>query len=354
MKTKNGTVKASEVVVDRELNVRLDYDVPSMMDSIRRIGKITDPVHVWKKEDGSLVVLRGNRRISAAQELLKEEISKELHAELNKIPAIFYEGLSEKEAFDVVLDQGDQKTLNKAEIAKAVWRCFDQGMDNVTIYFKMYQALALMTGQLKKAHEVEQIRSYADRKTFLQKWFKGTVDQFLAYAWACGPMVKEQVILNLLSGTRPLTEEEKKNVRFDATRKAVTELYKAYKNDKDRGQWNARKHSGPEFEEIVDKFEKIYTGEPVEGESDKPKKMTYKALEGMADQFRSSDLSTLAKVILGQETANLIVLDDEAFRLEMVFETLRELQNDLKGVKKEVVTAILSLDHEQVKNVLTK
>lgn len=355
-KTKNGTVKASEVIVDRDFNVRLDYDLESLLESVVRAGRITDPVHIWKKDDGTLTVIRGNRRISVCHLILanKDEYTKELLAEMERIPAIFYEGLSDKQAFDLVLDQGDQKSLNKAEIAKAVWRCLDQGMELDTLYFKMYQALALFTGRLKKAHDFEAIKSFAEKKKFLKDWFKGTVDQFLVYAWKCGPMVKEQVILNLLSGTRPLTEEEKSRVRFDATRKVVVELYNAYANDTKAGKWNARKHSGPEFEEIVAKHESIYTDGPQAIEDDKPKRMTYKTLEGMAEQFRSSDLKTMAQGILGKEVINLISLDEEAYRLELVFETLRELQNDLKGVKKEVVQAILSLDHELVKNVLTK
>jgi len=353
-KTKNVFLKASDLFVDRALNVRLDYDVPSMVESIRRVGRITDPIHVWLKDDGKYTVIRGNRRASGAHVIENENLpeDQDVIKELQKIPCIVYEGLTEKEAFDLVLDQGDQKTLNKAEIAKAVWRCVDQGMVPDEIYSKMYQALALMTGQLKKAHEAEQIRSAADRKVFFKNWFKGTVDQFLMYAWECGPMVQEQVLLNLLQSTRPLTDEEKSKVRFACTRKVVTELYNARKNDRNKGLWNQKKRTGPEFEEIIRKHEMIYTtGEAPESEP-VAKKMTFKAIEGMSEQFRSSDLTTLANVILGKDQANLIVLDEDAFKLEMIIEELRSAQNDLKGIRKELVQAILSLDLENVKNVL--
>lgn len=274
-------VPATSLIVDRSVNYRDDYDTVSMAEQIRSAGKVLEPIHVIK-ETG--VVLKGNRRVLTVQELLLDpKLPSDLKSAIEDLDVIFYEGLTDDEITELVLDHGSQKPLSRVETIKAVWRLVKQMKSEKDIICLMYHLLARFTGQTRKAAEAQQLPAGAQREEFLKKWLHGTVGNYLTAAHAMGALVQEQLLLSELALDRALTDEEKAKVQFKVSRDRVTKLSKAKNADKDKEGWDPEK-GGAEFNALIQSFRDEDAGRE---SSSTVKRPTPKQMSDAADGMKS-------------------------------------------------------------------
>lgn len=327
-------VSATELVVNKSVNFRVDYDVPSMMEEIMQQGRILEPIHARKDDK---VVLKGNRRIAAAQELLKrEDLSPELRKALESVDVFYYTDLTERELTELVLDHGSQKPLSRVETVMAVWRLQRQMYSERDIITLLYQQLARYTGNTKKAYEAQHLPAGQGREEFLQKWLHGTVGNFLMAAGQMGELVREQLILTETKLDRALTEDETKRVKFDVKRDRVNALSSAKKKDKEGKGWSPEA-GGETFNALIEKF----IDEDKNGKAPASRKITSEQMEQTADAMHSGmRLAFLqcAGKLPEAEKSKLDTLDTEYHRRDKVLEAITV---DVDRVENEGVKALL-------------
>jgi len=266
-------------------NLDVDYGIPTMVEDILSAGRIQTPVHV-EEETGEL--LRGFRRITAAKRIVDDpKAPSDVLKNLAKVDVVLVSGLNAQERLAFRYDDGGFKPLGKSEIVAAYFKFRKNMFEPTQIIQIMYHSLARYTGKIDKAAKAEALKG-DDRTKFLKTWFKGTVDQYLEYAYFCGPLVQEQLILTERKKERDLTEDEKKRVVFEMDRDTCKELYEAAKKGK------------TEFDVVVKKHSDIYAGTA-------PKPVESKKLTGtqIGTQASASQSIRYRKAIL------MSVLDDE-------------------------------------------
>lgn len=143
-------------------NPRIDYDVDGMIASYRHKGFVIGaPVTVSKQKDGTLLVLRGNRRVSAAQKMAEIDPDgfKKVFPD-GKIPCVVLTDLSRAEEGAVLIDHGrelDRRKLSPREEVRAIKvliRAGVKGRDAIA------RALDLVTRSVneKDGKEIEKVR----------------------------------------------------------------------------------------------------------------------------------------------------------------------------------------------------
>lgn len=335
---RHGTIKkvdASTLIVDRNVNFRVDYDVPSMMEDIRQAGRVLEPIWV-RKEDN--VVLKGNRRVTAVHELLRDKtLPSDLKEAISQLEVLYYEGLSDRELTEIVLDHGSQKPLSRAETILAIWRLQKQMYTEREIITLMYHQLSRFTGQTRKAYEAQSMPSGQGREEFLRKWLHGTVGNYLMAAGQMGDRVKDQLILSETSLDRALTKEETEKVEFKVTRDRVNKLGTAKKEDKESPEgWN-NLDGGKNFNALIEKFK----AEDAGTETPRAARPTPKQMADSADQFKSR-LSVAyrhcAGTISDSEKNQIDALDTELFRQERIAAIAR---NNLDRIETEEIRELV-------------
>jgi hypothetical protein len=291
MKTSQGKMALKDIKMSLQDNWRstgnidVDYSVPTMVEDILSAGRIHTPLHVEKKT-GEL--LRGFRRATAAKRIVDDQKSpKDVVKNLETVDVVFVEDMSPQERLVYRYDDGGFKNLSKSEIVSSYFKFRANMLEPAQIIPIMYLSLARYTGKTDKAIRVETLKG-EERTKFLRTWFKGTVDQYFEYAYFCGPVVQEQLILTERAKERELTEEEKKRKLFDMDRNRCKELY------------DAKKAGQKQFDELIKKFSDIDSGViPTVPES---KRLTPSQI---ATQVSAANSQKYRKVILQS------VLDDE-------------------------------------------
>lgn len=143
-------------------NPRIDYDVDGMIASYRHKGFVIGaPITVSKQKDGTLLVLRGNRRVSAAQKMAETDPDgfKKVFPD-GKIPCVVLSDLSRAEEGAVLIDHGrelDRRKLSPREEVRAIKvliRAGVKGRDAIA------RALDLVTRSVdeKTGKETEKVR----------------------------------------------------------------------------------------------------------------------------------------------------------------------------------------------------
>jgi len=245
--------KLADLKVNRTLNFRKNYDLPSMIEQITQEGRILEPVHVEDNGD----VLKGNRRISAAQLIVADPKSpQELVETLKNVDVFVYSDLTDRERTEIILDHGAQKTLGYEETVEAIWRLQHEGFSGREIMVLMYQLLAKYTGAPQKAVEAERLEPGSARDEFLSKWLNGTLNNKILNAGRMGGRVKRQFILAEIAKDRALTDVEKKEVEFEVNVKRIGKLRTAINADEEAGTWDMIEMTGPKFEEQIAEFKK--------------------------------------------------------------------------------------------------
>ena len=285
-------VKLADLKVNRGLNYRKNYDLPSMIEQITLAGKILEPVHI----EDNLEVLKGNRRIGAAQIIVADPKSpQDLVKALEQVDVFIYSELTDRERTEIMLDHGSQKGLGFEETVEAIWRLQQDGFSGRDIMVLTYQLLAKYTGEPAKAVEVERLEVGPARDEYLNKWLNGTLNNKILNAGRMGPRIKRQFILAEIAKDRALTDAEKKEVEFDVNVKRIGKLRTAINADKEAGTWDMVEMTGPLFEAEVNKF--------IE-EDKKPKtrasSFTKEQMKEMADVMQSEGVKCVFLKCAGQ------------------------------------------------------
>lgn len=332
-------VDALSLKVDRAVNFRDDYDLPSMMEEIRQAGRVLEPIHA-RKEDN--VVLKGNRRTAAVHELLADpKLPSDLKKAIEKLDVIFYEDLTDREVTQIVLDHGSQKPLNRAETVKAVWRLAAEMRSEREIITDMFQLLARFTQNTRKAYEAQSYPEGPARDEYLRKWLHGTVGNYLMAARLMGDLVKEQLLLTETKADRKLTDEEQARVKFEVSRDRINKLNKAKNEDKESPTgWDPEK-GGEKFNALIAEF--IEEDKPGSNGDKEKKKVTPKQMEDAADGMKSP-LRMVYLHCAGK------LSDQDKKRLE---ETDTELWRKGK-IHEAIVRSLDRIENLAVKNLLAK
>lgn len=321
-------VSIATLTVDKNVNVRLanNYDIPQMKEAIIHIGRITDPIHVRLCDS---VVLRGNRRTLAGQELLADpNCPQDVAAELKKVTVVYHDvAPGSPEELAVILDQGTQKGLSRTEILLTVWRLDKSFQSEGQIINALYFALAEYTKRPDKAQEAAAITNLTERQTFLRTWLHGTVGNYFLAANKMGEWVRDQMIKTHLSEDKLLPEGEKVEVKM--SRDVIAKLSAAKSKDKDEkngGEGWTPEEGGKFFNELVAKLKAGVKDD--EG----TKRPTAGALKDKADAFKSIAIRNALLLAAGEteKGKDLMELDDRLHRLSMVMETLSKRVSEIQ------------------------
>jgi hypothetical protein len=318
---KRSSLKKANIMslkVDRLVNFRDDYDVPSMKEEILQAGRILEPLHVI---DGSNILLKGNRRTLAAQELYSDpSCPADVKEALEKVDVFYYSDLNEKEITEIVLDHGSQKGLTRVEVLKAVWRLQKQMYSERDIIIMLYQQLAHYTGKTKKAAEAQNLAAGEAREKFLKTWLHGTVGDYMMPGGQMGEFVREQFILTDRAQDRELTEAEKAAWTLEVTRDRVKELRTAKNKDKETTGWDPEK-GGELFNAKVQEF----IAEDAAPKGPRKAGFTSAQMETTADAMQSGFRLAFMKCagkLPESDNAKLEALDTEYFRRDKVLAVL--------------------------------
>lgn len=332
MATKNTTTKTlsiNSLVVDFNTNVRLqqNYDIPAMKQAILDVGRILDAIHVRLSDN---VVLRGNRRTLAGQELLADpSCPQEVAENLKKVNVICHDVVAgSPEELAIILDHGSQKKLCKTEVLLAVWR-LDKGFQTEgQIMNQLYSALAEYTKSQDKAQEAAAITNLTERQSYLRTWLHGTVGNYLLASNKLGQYVRDQMLLTHLAEDKMLPEGTKVEVKMDRkTIAALSAAKSADRDEKEGGEGWDPENGGVHFNALL---EKLKAGQKTD--EDKAKRPTPAALKEKADAFKSVAIRH-ALLLAAGDTAkgkDLVALDDQLDRLNMVMATLAKRVNEIE------------------------
>lgn len=353
---------ADKLISDDNLNVRLGantntfgvkvekdgYDLATMESQIVDAGRILKPLTVWKKQDGTYYVLRGNRRVRAAQALLKRtDISDELRKELNNIPCEVYNDLTEADAINIVNDH-DTKELSRAELVLNVWRLSTAGYNEKDIINMLLYQLADYTGNKKKINTLPE--NPIERSQALYKWLHGTVGGYLLAAYRMGPRVQKALIATELMNDGLLKEKEKPEFRVTSSRVIHNGLTAALNQDLEGAGWNPQ-DGGVAFNALIEKYIKEDNGEGSGPRETRPSKKDI-------DDKKLSSLSSVAQaaysIANGKPVMSMHELDREAYRAEQVMNKLASVCNDLIDEKvKQLIRTILYGTPDEVAAIMT-
>jgi hypothetical protein len=345
-------MSASQLVVlvgNGSINYREELDIQAMIEDIRAIGRILEPVHVRADDN---VVLRGNRRTLAAQTMLKEpNLPADLRKALENMDVFVVSELTEKEQTEYILDQGGQKPLSRVETIKAVWRLQRQMYSEKDIIRLLYQQLALHTGNTRKAHEAQQIPPGEARDKFLTTWLHGSVGNIMMAVGRMGDRVRRQYILMETAKDRSLTESELAEIQFKPANKRINELVSAQKADKESTGWSPET-GGEKFNELIEKFIK----EDKEPKPDRETRYTPEQMEQTADSMQSgmrlAFLKCAGKLPAG-ESSKLEALDTEMYRRDKVFAMLSARRDSITDTEvATLISTIVSGTADQVAEAL--
>jgi hypothetical protein len=346
-KTTSKITSVDTLMVDLKTNVRLhnNYNVPGMKQSILDLGRITDPIHARLCDS---VVLRGNHRALAGQELLADpNTPQEVAAGLKKIQVVYHDVTpGSAEELEIICDHGRQKGLCKTEVLQTVWRMDKQFLSEGQIGQLFYSALAIYTGNAKKAMEAQAMTNLRERGEYLKKWLHGTLGNYMLAAAKMGEYVREQMIKTHLSDDRLLPAGDKVELRCSRDRISALSAAKTKDSPKEGGEGWTVENGGINFNALLEKFRAEDRGE--DSGEEKVKRPSVKELTARADVFKSKAIRSALLVAAGDkgQGRELVEMDDQLHRTSMVFETIAKRLPEIKDVNlAALLKAIVGLDN---------
>lgn len=350
MKMTKKVVSINQLVVDFDLNIRHknNYDLPALKPQIKEAGRILKPIVVkpHPTEKDKFVVLQGNRRTLSAQEIYAEpDLTVEMKAALDKVDVNVVTELTGHEESMLILDQGGEKPISRAEIVDAVWRLDKAFLKEAEIINRLYFVLARYTRNEQKLKDVP--AKEPERSKYLKQWFHGTVGNQILAAARMGDYVKGQFLKTRLAEDKLLQEGETVEMRCDTKR--ITELSQAMSADKEAAKKDGKPESegwsydkgGKIFNELVEKFK---TEDATGIRPTKVERPTIKELTEKADQFKSSVIKKALQIAAGnmEQGKGLVEDDDALYYLEMKMEILGKNANNIKDpAVRELVGSLL-------------
>lgn len=318
------------------------YNLKSMKMEILEAGCIHTAIDVWEMDDGKLVVLAGNRRTLAAQELLKDgSTPQNVLMALQKVPCNVYKGLTIEQANQLVNDQRALR-FKRSEWVNYVWRLVGSGWTFAQIALEHYNQFASYTGNFKKLSEIESLPTHEERKKAILSWMKGGMDQGIIRAFNLGARVRKAFLLGEMEVDGIIKRSEKKEeqvgevAEFGLSQGRLDELQKAKTEDATAGGWNPLT-GGEKFNAVIEKFIKEDTTGTKEV---KLVRMTTKALDEKITNSASRAAKAALRLAKGEIVAEYSDLDLEAGRMELI---LGVIQKELPNIKNKDIATILAL-----------
>lgn len=326
------TLKLTSLKFDYLVNIRdqANYDLPTMMEQIKSVGRIIKPLIV-RGED--LMVLQGNRRGRAALLILEDpNCPQELRDALEKVDCIVYTGLNEQETLAMIVDHGSEKPISKSEVVEICWRMDRQFFSEAQIINLLYFALAKYTGNERKLADVP--KGGKERETFLKKWFHGTLGNQILAAAKMGEYVKQQYLLTKKAEDRLLRPERKEIVNgvevtipaevveMRCSNDRITALSAAKQADLKTPEGWTSANGGAAFNALIEKFKEEDAGDgPAKSTRPSPKDLVEKSQQVKCPAIRAALLVASGDQDAGRD---LFQMDDALNRMTMVMDTLRK------------------------------
>lgn len=222
------------LVSDTAINYRLEwnYDIGSLIPLILQAGRVNNPLIVEMRPNGTALVLQGNRRLRALLAIHADpEIDAALKKSLTKVPCLVYDGLSDEERTDLILDHGGVRGLNREETVLAVWRQMAMFRTEARIGETLYSQLARFTGNESMLSSLPP--SGPDRRKRITEWFRGSLGQYIMAAYGFGDFVRDQFLATHRKIDGVKWDAKKDTLEMECTRKCITELSQAKSKDED-------------------------------------------------------------------------------------------------------------------------
>lgn len=227
-----------------------NYGTEKMVNQLIEQGQTT-PVDLHREPDGTLEILKGNRRLEGLYELLER---KDANGELYNDPrtgkpfatvrAHVYEGLSAEQKLMLRLDHGANQSLNRVEMLNAAIDAFNTGLPDKRVVTMLRGLLEIYFPPKKTLADTEQAR--------LENW-KGAI-QPMKLVWK-GPTILLEAYKDKLRGKQKWPGKNE-----------LRELSEAFDKELSADKTNtvSRENPGPEFMTKFDAMKKHHA------ENDKP------------------------------------------------------------------------------------
>ena len=264
-----------------EANVRLpgNYQTEALCDDIAARG-MTEHITVWQRAKGQYVVLRGHRRLAAAQMLKARDLDVYKERFPDGLPCEVISGIDANKALEYKVDHGNEVSLtNPHELQMCASMLFNAGKTEADvavqlsglmdrIYPMKAKAKAEITALRKVAAEAktekDKIIADNDVRKYVLNYRRGVV-QGLHNAHRCPDIVMDALYFKA-TGEAPVSYTGKRAL-IKLTGTNVTTLFKAHKLDleeldDDKGVPRySKKLPGPKFWEAWTKIEEQHSAE---------------------------------------------------------------------------------------------
>lgn len=346
------TGNIADLKVDPNLNVRFregsevygvkltkdSYDIPGMKTQLIDGFGVREPITVSVRKDGAMIVLRGNRRTIAGQELVSDPATPEaLRKQLTtQTPMILLNGLTVEQERELVNDQTTKQFL-RSEVVRYIFSLRRSQWSYERIALLLWETLGRFSGNAKKVAEIRDIPDPALKREKIKSWLRGTLDCYLIWGYDLGQFTQKQILLTEMALDGLITDAQEKPHVKTLNQKRIAELKKA--KDLDGTKWNGMVLiEGSEFKKVYDKFhqEDYNPTVPVPG-TGKPKMLDRATVEGMAELFTSKVARMLIQRVLGKEQPELPMADEFAGIQET---KLQLLEASLPGLKPEIAFVV--------------
>lgn len=313
------------------------YQLSEMVDAIKEVGHIREPIVVEEQSDG-LHVRRGFRRVGAALKIVADPKSPQALVEaMHKIPALVYKGpLTEIQRLSLINDQ-DNKRFKYSELLRLAFKYFKSGLKWNQVAYAMYRQWAEITGNVDILNEVDAISGEAAKKKRIDKWLQGTFQKILGNLYNIGPIAMDMAMVEAMEKDKliktkknfPTLDENQlvpgPKVLLLGKQKRLDALLVAKQVDSQRGQW-IMDEGGPEFNALLEKYAKE---DKEGGPAPAPKALTYADLNELATKTaQSQTMKSAFEHASGRTGVDWVTKDHKMAALEskeIKFNRIKEL-----------------------------
>lgn len=310
------------------------------------------------------ITLAGNRRLTAAQEMLDDKsTAQELVEILQKLPCNVYKNLDDEQRRELVNDQRSQRYA-RAEIVMTCWRYQAAGLSYADIAMFMWQQMVTYTGQGQKMlPKIEACKTLEERKKVVTTWLKGSLDTIILSCGKMGPRVRRALLLSdmLIDGIAPEVGKDSEGnpiyetPEFKPSQGRCLELARAKKADEQSPAGWDPERGGTEFNATIAKFIREDKGVDESGQPipATPQRQSVEALTTQKSLTQSKAAKAALEIASGKPVLHFADLDSEARRLEQLTEIALKYKDGITDPKvKEFTKILLTGDSLTLENFL--
>jgi len=282
----------------REESAYDDSKTEYLIEDIRTNG-VNTPLVLHKNGSG-LKGIRGYRRMTVIRKL-REQGSKDF----DKVPTLVYEGLSEAQQLDMMVDQGLQEDLTRFEVIEVAKRMFALGATEKEVSIKLHP-LYIKSGWGRKPKNALPEDPKA-REDALNKRHRQTTQNI-------------KRLLTLPQKVYDAWREglENPNAAFKVTDSQLQNLQKAANETKEEKGWDMKSNPGKAFEE---KWEGFKNGDKaVRSDPSNPKVLTLNQIKQRKTIFNSEAFKAILSFVSGEDVPNIVDIDAKVYAWEQAEE----------------------------------